>query len=142
LLTSATHHTYKLPSSVVKRARALHLPTESAEDRYTLLVAAEDALLGQVVNSLRKTGCLENTLIVVGGDHGEGFGAHGVKQHDNNFYEEGLHVPFVMAGPGVEPGEFSGPANMVDLLPTLLGRLGLEPNGEALTGQDLLDPHG
>src|SRR3712207_7053768 len=29
-------------------------------------------------------------------DHGEGFDEHGLKQHDNTIYDEGLHIPFVI----------------------------------------------
>ena len=140
MLTSATHHSYKLPKKLRKRAQTRHTDTSRDESRYRLLVQAEDNMLGKVVEALRASGELDRTLILVVGDHGEGFGDHGVKQHDNNYYEEGLHVPFVLAGPGVEVGERSGPANMVDLAPTLLARLGLRANEEVVAGFDLLSP--
>jgi arylsulfatase A-like enzyme len=64
-------------------------------------------------------------VIVALGDHGEGFGDKGIRQHDNHFFEEGLHVPWVMAGPGVPHAAIGGDASLVDVTPTLLELLGL-----------------
>ena len=69
---------------------------------------------------LQERGLAENTIVVAVGDHGEGFGAHGVRQHDTNFYEEGLRVPFVLAGPRVPRTEITRPASLVDMAPTVL----------------------
>lgn len=138
LLTSATHHSYKLPSSVFKTARTQGRHMDSDAERYARLVEAEDRLLRQIHRTLGRTGRLRNTIIIVVGDHGEGFGDQGVKQHDNNYFEEGLRVPFVMLGPGIEKGSRNeADANLLDLSPTLLSALGLEAPAVDLEGHDL-----
>lgn len=143
LLTSATHHSYRLSARDRKKARKQERPMSLPEDRYARLVEAEDRLLGKLIKTLRKEKLLDDTIVVVVGDHGEGFGDHGIKQHDNNFYEEGLRVPLVLAGPGVPVGgEIDQNVTLVDLAPTLLGLLGIEPIADqGLRGHDMLGDH-
>ncbi len=125
LLTSAAHYPYRLPAPSRKRAREEGLPHGTAAERFARLIEAEDHMLGVITKALRARNLLDDTIIVVVGDHGEGFGAHGVKQHDNNYYEEGLRVPFVMAGPGVPVMERRDNASLVDVTPTVLSALGI-----------------
>ena len=42
---------------------------------------------------------LENTLVVVTSDHGEGFGEHGLAGHGVSLYRPELHIPLLMALP-------------------------------------------
>jgi arylsulfatase A-like enzyme len=134
VLTSAAHHPYRLPASIDPRG------ADSDEQRFARIVETEDELLGRLLALLDARGLRDDTIVVVLGDHGEGFGGKGVRQHDNNYYEEGLHVPFVLAGPGIPAGEIAAPVTLADLAPTLLGRLGvrIEPDAEReLAGIDL-----
>jgi arylsulfatase A-like enzyme len=124
LLTSAPHHPYRLPAPVRERVRQSGAPQGSDRERYARLVEAEDHLLGAVLATLEERGLRERTIVVVAGDHGEGFGDKGVRQHDNNFYEEGLRVPLVFAGPGVPRGRIEGNVSLVDLAPSILHLLG------------------
>ncbi len=146
LLSSATHHPYRLSrelrSRLVKSDRS-DKPRKTSAQRYARLVEEEDRVLGLVIEELRRRDLLDNTLILAVGDHGEGFGEHGVRQHDNNYFEEGLRVPFVLAGPGIEPGVVPGNVSLIDVVPTLLARWGmdLEPLWrDKLLGRDILDP--
>jgi arylsulfatase A-like enzyme len=142
VLTSATHHPYRLPASVARLAAESGSKTDTPQQRYSLLVEAADRMLGRLVNELERRGLRDQTLIVVAGDHGEGFGDKGVKQHDNNFFEEGLHVPLVFAGPSVARGQTIGPNVFLgDVTPTILARLGLALAPEVadtLIGTDIL----
>ena len=124
-LTSATHHPYRLSRRANKRAKKDKLKRKSQEDRYLRLIEAEDKMLGGLLKELETRGLRDNTYVVVVGDHGEGFGEKGVKQHDNNFYEEGLRVPLVITGPGIDHYEVPGNASLIDVTPTLLGLLGI-----------------
>jgi hypothetical protein len=85
-----------------------------------------DQLVGEVVASIERRGLRERTLIVVFGDHGEGFGDKGVRQHDNNYYQESLRVPMIIAGPGVRPQRFADDVSLLDVTPTLLDLLGFD----------------
>lgn len=63
---------------------------------------------------------LTDTILIVTSDHGEEFGEHG-GFHRNKPYEEMLHVPLIMAGPGVPRGSVvSESVSLIDLAPTLL----------------------
>ncbi|EMI22878.1 sulfatase atsG [Rhodopirellula maiorica SM1] len=61
-------------------------------------VRLTDAMVGEVLERLRREGVLDNTLVLFMTDHGISH-ARG-KQF---LYDEGLHVPLVIAGPGVSP---------------------------------------
>jgi Flp pilus assembly protein TadD len=76
-------------------------------------------------------------LTAVLADHGEALGEHGEPTHGYFVYQSTLRIPFLLAGPGVPAGERKrGIARTRDLLPTLLGRLGV-PAPAGLDGTDL-----
>jgi arylsulfatase A-like enzyme/tetratricopeptide (TPR) repeat protein len=77
-----------------------------------------------------------DTLFVVVGDHGEGLGEHDELNHGMQVYDATQHVPFLLSGAGVPVGEVvDTPVSLVDLLPTVLGVLGVTaPKG--LDGRD------
>jgi arylsulfatase A-like enzyme/Flp pilus assembly protein TadD len=101
-------------------------------------VAYADHWLGRLVDAARGRSSA-GLLLAVTGDHGEGLGDHGERTHGLFVYQSTLRVPFVLAGPGIPRGERRrGPARAVDLVPTVLGRLGVPaPPGD---GVDLLGP--
>ena len=104
---------------------------------YYAMTANLDWNLGRLVESLRKAGRLEETVLVFTSDHGEMFGAHG-RRAKNIFYEEAARVPFVVHWPGQIPaGRLSGAClSTPDIMPTLLGLLDL-PVPEAVEGMSL-----
>jgi arylsulfatase A-like enzyme len=77
--------------------------------------------------------------VIVTADHGEELQDHGRLGHGSQLFEESLHVPLVLAGPSVEPGRRPEVVQGIDLLPTVLGLLGVAaPPG--LPGRDLRLP--
>jgi len=62
-------------------------------------VRLTDHMVGEVIARLKKEGVLENTIVLFMTDHGISHGRG--KQF---MYDEGLHVPLVIAGPGIEAG--------------------------------------
>ena len=88
-------------------------------------VAFADAQLGALLDALQATSGRDRTLIVVAGDHGESLGEHGEADHGMLLYEAALRVPLVMAGPGVPAATLDRPGALVDIVPTVLARLGL-----------------
>ncbi len=126
LLTSATHHPYVLTATEAARVEESGAPHATDRERYDRQVEASDLMLGAAIDLLRQRGVLENTIIVVLGDHGEGFGDKGVRQHASNYFEEGLRVPWVIAGPGVPIKRLDGNTSLVDLTPTLIDLLGVQ----------------
>ena len=113
------------------RAHVRHL--YEAALRYT------DARLGQLLGDLERLGLAQRTLVLVTSDHGEEFFEHGHLQHGMTLHEEILRVPLILAGPGVPARRLARPAQLADVAPTLLARLGLAPLPHA-QGVDLLGP--
>jgi choline-sulfatase len=102
-----------------------------ADRPYDGEVAWSDELVGRLVGALRDSQRLDNTLVVVTSDHGEGLGEHGEDVHGYFLYESTLHVPLVFRGPGVLAGtRVETLTRSVDLFPTLLELAGI-PEGDA-----------
>ena len=59
-----------------------------------------DEQVGQVINRLQQDGLLENTLIFLFSDHG-----YKLHRHKQFLYEGGIHMPLIVAGPGVAAGK-------------------------------------
>ncbi|MFO8056984.1 MAG: sulfatase [bacterium] len=104
---------------------------------YYGMTASLDWNLGRILSALDEQGLSDNTLVVFSSDHGEMFGAHG-RRAKNIFYEEAARVPFLMRFPGRIPAgrEVDACLGTVDIMPTLLGLLGLPIPGE-VEGTDL-----
>ncbi len=66
------------------------------------------------------------TWVFITSDHGEQFNEHGHRRHGNTVYEEEIHVPLLVWGPGVEPGHRETPTSLIDVFPTILEAAGLE----------------
>ena len=111
--------------------------TQFAGRPYDGEIAYTDAQLGRVFEWLRSSGHDQDTVVAVLSDHGESLGEHGEVTHAVLLYEATLHVPLLLAGPGV-PAGVTVPARVttVDVAPTLLRLLGLTPP-PAMTGRDL-----
>ena len=86
-------------------------------------IAAFDEALGVLLSALRDAGALDNTLVVVSGDHGPPGFPHG----KCNLYDFGTQVCLAITGPGVKGGrvvdDFVG---LPDLAPTFLEAGGVE----------------
>jgi arylsulfatase A-like enzyme/Tfp pilus assembly protein PilF len=101
-------------------------------------VAAADAALEKLLRPILEQGASGRTLVVFTADHGEGLGDHGELTHGIFAYEATLRVPLVLYAPGLlAPGVVRAPARHVDLLPTILDALGIEPPPD-LPGRSLL----
>ena len=87
-------------------------------------IAAYDAELGILLEELKKSGEMDNTLIVVSGDHG----APGFPHGKCNLYDFGTRVSLTIAGPGVTGGRVVDDFVLLpDLAPTFLEAGGLQP---------------
>ncbi|MDH5307236.1 MAG: sulfatase-like hydrolase/transferase [Myxococcales bacterium] len=94
---------------------------------YLAEVASVDERVGLLLRALELGGLRDDTLIVFTSDHGEGFGEHGLYLHANSFYGELVHVPLIVAGPGITAGKrVAEPVSHVDLMPTLRELLGVD----------------
>ena len=97
---------------------------------YYQLQQAVDALVGQVLDALAASRAHDDTIVVFSSDHGDMLGAHGgMHQKWHNAYDETTRVPFIVAGPRIKGGgrQITVPTSHADLLPTLLGFAGIDP---------------
>jgi arylsulfatase A-like enzyme len=85
-----------------------------------------DIQIGRVLDSLEAMDELENTYIIYTSDHGMAIGRHGL-QGKQNLYEHTWRVPFVVKGPGIQPGSrVQGNIYLLDTLSTLCDLAGIE----------------
>jgi len=59
-----------------------------------------DEQVGHVIEALRRDGHYDNTLIVLFSDHG-----YKLHRHKQFLYEGGIHMPLIVAGPGIPAGQ-------------------------------------
>ena len=88
-------------------------------------IAYVDAQLGVLRNGLADRGVLETSLVIFTADHGEELFDHGRNDHGHALWQELLHVPLVVWGPGIEPGREPTPVSLVDIAPTVLDGMGV-----------------
>ena len=108
---------------------------------YMACISYIDAQLGILLDELEKRNILENTIIVLWGDHGFHLGDHTEWCKHSNF-EQATRIPFMFAGPGVQKNQKSNhPVNLVDLFPTIfdLARVAQHPQTEGKSLVPLLD---
>lgn len=97
-------------------------------------IQAWDAGIGVLIRKLEETGQLDNTLVVVSGDHG----MPGVPGGKCNLYDHGVNVALLARGPGIKAGRVLDDfVNMTDIAPTFLETGGV-PIPEVMTGRSFL----
>ncbi len=99
---------------------------------YDDAIRAMDAEIGRLLADLRRRGAYEDLMVVVFGDHGELLGEHGLVGHIGRTPYEGLvKVPLLVKFPGgARRGRWEGRVQTLDVFPTLLGAVGIEPGRE------------
>ena len=76
-------------------------------------------------------------FFAVMGDHGESLGEHGESTHGIFLYEAVVHIPLIIAGPGVLPGKvIEAQVRSIDVMPTILAALKMSP-GDQVQGISL-----
>ncbi|WP_110693597.1 DUF3413 domain-containing protein [Salinicola halophyticus] len=113
-------------------------------NRHRNAVHYDDELLGRVIDDLKAKGEWDNTMLVVTADHGQSLNDFGKNYwgHNSNFASPQTHVPLVVNGPGVEPGQVEGMTSHLDVMPMLMRHaLGCRnPLSDYAQGEDLLAP--
>ncbi|MCC9644963.1 sulfatase [Rhodopirellula sp. JC740] len=96
-------------------------------------VRLTDAMVGEVIAKLEEQGVRENTLVLFMTDHGISHGRG--KQF---LYDEGLHVPLILSGPGIEPGTIRDDlVEHIDIAALSLAAAGI-PIPETMQAKDVL----
>ncbi len=85
---------------------------------YYACITGLDHHVGRIFAELKKSGQWENTIIIFTGDNGLSVGEHGLFGKQNLYEFGGMHVPCVIAGPGIPKGKSEAFAYLMDLFPT------------------------
>lgn len=106
---------------------------------YWAMIDQVDHQVGRILDALRATGQLENTLIIFTSDHGEMLGDHGIYLKGPYFYDPAVRVPLVIAWAGTIAGGRRSEAfvELLDLAPTLLEAAGCDV-GAGMQGRSLM----
>ncbi|MBU7005046.1 MAG: sulfatase-like hydrolase/transferase, partial [Theionarchaea archaeon] len=104
---------------------------------YWGLCSLVDTHVGTILNSLRKYGVYDDTIIVFTSDHGDMMGSHRLLAKCVMF-EEALKVPMMVKLPGrTEGARIANPVSQIDLIPTLLDAME-EDAPSSLQGRSLM----
>ncbi|MDH4198192.1 MAG: sulfatase-like hydrolase/transferase, partial [Candidatus Aminicenantes bacterium] len=90
-------------------------------------VAFVDDALSRLFETLRAGGREANLVIVFTADHGEALGEHGEATHGYFAYNSTIHVPLILAGPGLKSRRTDAVASHVDIFPTVCELLDVRP---------------
>ena len=85
---------------------------------YYACVTGLDHHLGRIFEQLKKSGQWESTIIIFTGDNGLSLGEHGLFGKQNLYEFGGMHVPCIIAGPGIRHGTSDALVYLMDLFPT------------------------
>lgn len=125
-LTVTAHHDYRLPDGIEQQ----DFVDDPKLNDYLNGLSYQDRFVRRVVDQVKHLGLYERTVFVVVGDHGEGFGEHGVRQHDNTIYEEGIRVPLIIHDPRAGTWRsISDPVQQTAIMPTVTDLIGYRLHG-------------
>jgi tetratricopeptide (TPR) repeat protein len=113
--------------------------SEYADNLYAGEIAYTDHCIAQVIDKLKSLDLYDSSLIIIVGDHGEALGDHGETYHGYYIYQSTVRVPFIIRPPKCrKPKAVDNIVSLVDVVPTILGYLGIEApphvQGEDLSG--------
>ena len=109
-------------------------------DLYDAEILFTDKQMGRLISGLESRGLLtQDDYLIVTADHGEEFYDHGQWHHGNSLFQELLHVPLLIRGPGIGPRRVVMPAQLIDVFPTLASLLGAPLLDGVVQGMDLSD---
>jgi arylsulfatase A-like enzyme len=86
---------------------------------YYACVTGLDHHIGRIFAELKASGQWENTIIIFSADNGLSLGEHGLFGKQNLYEFGGMHVPLVMAGPGIQKGKSEAFVYLMDLFTTI-----------------------
>jgi arylsulfatase A-like enzyme len=110
---------------------------QNTKNLYAGEVTFVDKWVGILLDRIRDLGIDENTLIMHTTDHGEPFGEHGhIRKARPHCYEELVHIPWIIRLPNRKSAgrEIDALVQTVDLFPTVLEALGIDPESIGLDG--------
>lgn len=108
--------------------------------QYDAEILWHDGQVGALLDGLRQAGRLDDAVVVLTADHGEGFGEHGVWAHGTGLFEEIVHIPLIVWRSGSvagQPGRVALPVSLQDIAPTL-SQLAMSKIPSSFEGESLV----
>jgi arylsulfatase A-like enzyme len=112
---------------------------EKLKQIYMDMVHYADRQVGHLFDLLKSRNRYDDAIIVFCGDHGEAFGEHGVNSHTDIPFDEQVRVPLI--------GKFGDErlnrteeriVELIDIYPTILDKLEIEPESDFIQGESFL----
>lgn len=134
----------RVPYFVLINYMDAHQGRRAGDQGYNLGVIDIDRALARILSYLEHEGRLDSTLVMVTSDHGESLGEHGIRGHRMTLNEPEVRVPLIVHWPGNRtwPSVVEEPVSLVDLFPTVLQALSIEPRALQIDGRSLFAPQG
>jgi len=108
------------------------LVREEIAHHYDCLLVTDKAV-GQIIAALKRDGLYDNTVIFMFSDHG-----YLMHRHKQYLYDGGIHMPCIVAGPGIEKGKVRDDlVSSIDVAAASLAAAGL-PVPAKMEGRDFL----
>lgn len=109
------------------------------KNRYINSVHHLDMQFGRIFDYLKQHQLLDNTVVVLLGDHGEEFMEHGFWGHNSTFVDQQVRTPLVIYTPKMKALVSDQMTSHMDVVPTLMPLLGVtNPSSDYATGYNLL----
>jgi len=96
------------------------------KSNYQELLTLIDNKLASLLNTFNTPKFANNTIIIIKSDHGEEFYEHGSFSHNNNLYQELIHIPLIIKTPSNRPVEINSFSQDIDIMPTLLDLIDID----------------
>ncbi len=110
----------------------------AARHGYYANISYVDDLIGQLLDTLKELGQLENTIVVFTSDHGDFLGERGL-WYKMSYLEPSAHVPLIIwHPPGFKPRRVKEPVSLADIMPTLSHIGGSDNLAKPVDGRSLL----
>ncbi|MBI2594038.1 sulfatase [Candidatus Daviesbacteria bacterium] len=98
---------------------------EAAKSLYDAEILSTDEQIGKILSYLKDINLYQNSLIVIYGDHGEGF-SHGIFEHGYSLYNSEVKLPLIIKKPNSNQGEkVNTLMDNSDIMPLILESLGV-----------------
>jgi len=138
LLTMNSHHPFWTPKKSLKVVEE-----QNQKNRYINAIHYQDFLIGKLIDYLKRTKKLKNTILIITGDHGAVFNIlkqENTKVSPYTLEQEAFKVPFYLYHPLMKTHNNSSDiiGSHVDILPTILELLGIEA-GRKFQGRSIFD---
>ncbi len=115
LMLASDYESYPITAEDVRRSRRAYFAN----------ISYIDSKIGELLDVLKRTRQLDDTIVVFLSDHGDMLGERGM-WFKMSFFEGSARVPLMIAAPGMDPKRVDAPVSTLDVLPTLATLAGVE----------------